>query len=363
MSGRGRVSPNPLVGAIVVERRARRRRRMARGPGDAACRGRRAARGGRCRARSNASSARWSRAPITAAPRRVATRSSPPACARVVIGCLDPLERGRAGGATVLAEAGVDVALAPAEDADACRELNAPFITHALTGRPLVTLKLATSLDGKVATATGETRWISGPESRALVHRWRADADARRRGNRHGAGGRSHCSPHATWTAHTARRARWSSTVTRGSRSTARWSPERGEVPVVVVAGADAPPERVAAAPRRGRGRRSWSRCRGPAPMRIGARARGTWRARRAVAVPRRRPDPGRGVPGRGSGRPRVVVRRADPDRRAPGRRGRLAVTGLGPLAGVPRLSAIERRAGRRRRPDRRAGCARWRAA
>jgi diaminohydroxyphosphoribosylaminopyrimidine deaminase/5-amino-6-(5-phosphoribosylamino)uracil reductase len=111
---------------------------------------------------------------------------TPPCCdaliaagvARVVIGCLDPLERGRAGGAAVLSQAGIDVALAPSDEAHACRELNAPFITHALTGRPLVTLKLATSLDGKVATATGETRWISGHDARALVHRWRADADA-----------------------------------------------------------------------------------------------------------------------------------------------------------------------------------------
>ncbi len=111
---------------------------------------------------------------------------TPPCCdaliaagvARVVIGCLDPLERGRAGGAAALVAAGIDVALAPDDQAEACREQNAPFITHALTGLPLVTLKLATSLDGKVATTTGEARWISGPQSRALVHRWRADTDA-----------------------------------------------------------------------------------------------------------------------------------------------------------------------------------------
>jgi diaminohydroxyphosphoribosylaminopyrimidine deaminase/5-amino-6-(5-phosphoribosylamino)uracil reductase len=42
----------------------------------------------------------------------------------------------------------------------------------------MVTLKLATSLDGRIATATGESRWISGAEARALVHRWRADHDA-----------------------------------------------------------------------------------------------------------------------------------------------------------------------------------------
>ena len=97
---------------------------------------------------------------------------------RVVIGTLDPLERRRAGGAQVLAEAGVEVALPAEREAAACAELNAAFVTHAVTGRPLVTLKLAASLDGRVATEDGETRWITGPESRALVHRMRADADA-----------------------------------------------------------------------------------------------------------------------------------------------------------------------------------------
>jgi diaminohydroxyphosphoribosylaminopyrimidine deaminase/5-amino-6-(5-phosphoribosylamino)uracil reductase len=97
---------------------------------------------------------------------------------RVVIGARDPLERGRRGGAAVLRSAGIEVAAAEGPEAEACRELNAPFLTHALTGRPLVTLKMAASLDGRVATVTGETRWISGPEARALVHRLRADSDA-----------------------------------------------------------------------------------------------------------------------------------------------------------------------------------------
>jgi diaminohydroxyphosphoribosylaminopyrimidine deaminase/5-amino-6-(5-phosphoribosylamino)uracil reductase len=97
---------------------------------------------------------------------------------RVVIGATDPLERDRAQGREVLRAAGIEVAVANGADAEACAELNAPFLTWALTGLPHVTLKLATSLDGKVATAGGESQWISGPESRALVHRWRADHDA-----------------------------------------------------------------------------------------------------------------------------------------------------------------------------------------
>jgi diaminohydroxyphosphoribosylaminopyrimidine deaminase / 5-amino-6-(5-phosphoribosylamino)uracil reductase len=97
---------------------------------------------------------------------------------RLVIGCLDPLEARRGRGARILADAGLAVVQADGAEAEACRELNAPFLTWAVTGRPSVTLKLATSLDGKVATAGGESRWISGPEARALVHRWRADSDA-----------------------------------------------------------------------------------------------------------------------------------------------------------------------------------------
>ena len=87
--------------------------------------------------------------------------------ARVVIGVADPLERDRAQGGEVLRAAGIDVAVANGADAAACAELNAGFLTWAATGLPHVTLKLATSLDGKLATAGGESRWISGPEARA----------------------------------------------------------------------------------------------------------------------------------------------------------------------------------------------------
>src|SRR6185295_16597147 len=58
------------------------------------------------------------------------------------------------------------------------RLLNQPFRKHARTGLPLVILKMAMSLDGQTATAPGESPWISGSESRELVHRWRAECDA-----------------------------------------------------------------------------------------------------------------------------------------------------------------------------------------
>jgi diaminohydroxyphosphoribosylaminopyrimidine deaminase/5-amino-6-(5-phosphoribosylamino)uracil reductase len=97
---------------------------------------------------------------------------------RVVVGCLDPLERSRGQGLRLLEQAGIDVVVADAEDERRCRELISAFLTHAVRGRPHVMLKLASSLDGKVATWTGESRWITGAESRAFVHRLRADHDA-----------------------------------------------------------------------------------------------------------------------------------------------------------------------------------------
>ena len=68
--------------------------------------------------------------------------------------------------------------MAGGEVAHEARLLNQPFRKHARTGRPLVVLKSAMSLDGKVATATGESQWISGEASRARAHRWRAECDA-----------------------------------------------------------------------------------------------------------------------------------------------------------------------------------------
>jgi diaminohydroxyphosphoribosylaminopyrimidine deaminase/5-amino-6-(5-phosphoribosylamino)uracil reductase len=78
----------------------------------------------------------------------------------------------------MLRDGGVEVELAEGAEAAAARLLNQPFRKHARTGRPLVTLKSALSLDGRVATATGESKWISGEESRERVHRRRAESDA-----------------------------------------------------------------------------------------------------------------------------------------------------------------------------------------
>ena len=98
--------------------------------------------------------------------------------ARVVIASDDPSHKAGGRGTRILREAGIEVTLAGDAEAVAARLLNQPFRKHARTGRPLVTLKSATTLDGRTATAAGESRWISGEASRALVHRWRAESDA-----------------------------------------------------------------------------------------------------------------------------------------------------------------------------------------
>jgi diaminohydroxyphosphoribosylaminopyrimidine deaminase/5-amino-6-(5-phosphoribosylamino)uracil reductase len=98
--------------------------------------------------------------------------------ARVVIASEDPSEKAAGRGPGILRDGGVQVDFAAGEEAAAARLLNQPFRKHARTGLPLVTLKLAISLDGRTSTAPGDSQWISSERSRDLVHRWRAESDA-----------------------------------------------------------------------------------------------------------------------------------------------------------------------------------------
>ena len=95
---------------------------------------------------------------------------------RVVVATRDPNPRHSGRGIRILRKAGllVDVGLCR----DEARVLLAPFSKWVTTGVPYVTLKMAMSLDGRIADATGRSRWITGPEARRLVHAWRAEADA-----------------------------------------------------------------------------------------------------------------------------------------------------------------------------------------
>jgi diaminohydroxyphosphoribosylaminopyrimidine deaminase / 5-amino-6-(5-phosphoribosylamino)uracil reductase len=98
--------------------------------------------------------------------------------ARVVIASEDPTDRAAGRGPGILRDEGIDVEWVNGEVAEAARLLNQPFLKHARTGRPLVVFKSAMTLDGKVATRTGDSQWISGKLSRARAHRWRAESDA-----------------------------------------------------------------------------------------------------------------------------------------------------------------------------------------
>jgi diaminohydroxyphosphoribosylaminopyrimidine deaminase/5-amino-6-(5-phosphoribosylamino)uracil reductase len=96
--------------------------------------------------------------------------------AKVVIALGDPDPRTNGQGAAKLRSAGIEVIERVAEDA--ARAAMAGFLTRQAKGRPFVTLKLATSLDGRIALPSGESRWITGPEARAHAHLERARHEA-----------------------------------------------------------------------------------------------------------------------------------------------------------------------------------------
>jgi diaminohydroxyphosphoribosylaminopyrimidine deaminase / 5-amino-6-(5-phosphoribosylamino)uracil reductase len=178
--GRGRVSPNPLVGAVVV------RDGQIIGEGLHAELGNlHAERAALADCRRRGEDPAGATMYVTLEP--CAHQGRQPPCVeailetgigRVVIASDDPGEKAAGRGPGILRDGGVEVAFASGAEATAARRLNQPFRKHARTGLPLVVLKMAMSLDGQTATAPGDSPWISGPESRELVHRWRAESDA-----------------------------------------------------------------------------------------------------------------------------------------------------------------------------------------
>jgi diaminohydroxyphosphoribosylaminopyrimidine deaminase/5-amino-6-(5-phosphoribosylamino)uracil reductase len=96
--------------------------------------------------------------------------------ARVVVGCRDPNPHVKGGGIERLSQAGIVVTVGVLEE-DARRTI-APWTKFVTTGLPYVSLKLALSLDGRIATRTGHSKWVTGPEARQRVHVLRAAHDA-----------------------------------------------------------------------------------------------------------------------------------------------------------------------------------------
>jgi diaminohydroxyphosphoribosylaminopyrimidine deaminase/5-amino-6-(5-phosphoribosylamino)uracil reductase len=178
--GRGRVSPNPLVGAVIV------RDGEAIGEGfHAELGGLHAERAALEDCRSRGEDPAGATMYVTLEP--CAHQGRQPPCveailesgiARVVIASEDPSEKAADRGPGILRDGGVHVAFASGAEATAARRLNQPFRKHARTGLPLVILKMAMSLDGQTSTHPDDSPWISGPESRQLVHQWRSECDA-----------------------------------------------------------------------------------------------------------------------------------------------------------------------------------------
>lgn len=96
--------------------------------------------------------------------------------ARVFVGMIDPNPKVSGAGIERLRTANVEVIAGLLETE--CRELNLPFIKQVTTGLPYVTMKSAMTLDGKTASLSGESKWITCESSRRLVHRLRATVDA-----------------------------------------------------------------------------------------------------------------------------------------------------------------------------------------
>lgn len=94
----------------------------------------------------------------------------------VVVGMADPEPLVSGKGIERLRQAGIEVITGVLEDE--AGKLNEAYVHHRLHGRPFVTMKTAATLDGKIATRTGDSRWVTGAEARRYVHRLRREHDA-----------------------------------------------------------------------------------------------------------------------------------------------------------------------------------------
>lgn len=173
--GLGRTSPNPAVGAVIVRhgkviaRGCHRKAGLPHAEAEALRVAGAAAKGAVLYVTLEPC-CNWGRTPpCTEAIIRSGVK-------KVVAGMRDPNPRVSGRGARALRAAGIEVVSGVLEDE--CREINEGYIKHITTGLPFVTLKLASTLDGRIATSRGESKWITGLEARARVHRMRAMNDA-----------------------------------------------------------------------------------------------------------------------------------------------------------------------------------------
>ena len=171
----GAVSPNPAVGAVIVKDGRIVGEGRTQPPGQAHAEVVALAQAGEA--------ARGAAMYVTLEP--CAHHGRTPPCIDAVIeaglsavhvATLDPDPRTNGKGADLLRAANIEVTVGEGEAA--AKETIEAFAKHVTTGLPFVTAKFAMSLDGKVATPTGASRWISGEESRRIAHHLRATSDA-----------------------------------------------------------------------------------------------------------------------------------------------------------------------------------------
>jgi diaminohydroxyphosphoribosylaminopyrimidine deaminase/5-amino-6-(5-phosphoribosylamino)uracil reductase len=173
---RGRTSPNPMVGAVVVKDEtviSRGYHRKAGGPHAEAVALKKAGR-----------VAQGAVLYVTLEPCSHNDKRTPPCTPlvvesgvkRVVVAMIDPNPRVSGNGVKALRAAGIET-VAGVLEAEA-RKLNEAFVKYITTGMPFVTLKIAQTMDGKIATASGESKWITGAAAREEAHRLRHINDA-----------------------------------------------------------------------------------------------------------------------------------------------------------------------------------------
>jgi diaminohydroxyphosphoribosylaminopyrimidine deaminase/5-amino-6-(5-phosphoribosylamino)uracil reductase len=174
---RCRTSPNPWVGAVVLTADGRAFDGATEPPG-----GRHAEIVALDAARAAGADPAGATVAVTLEPCAHQGRTGPCAdalaaagVARVVVGVEDPDHHVAGQGVARLRDGGIDVDV---RDDAAVRDQLAPYLHHRRTGRPFVVLKLAATLDGRTAAPDASSRWITGPEARADVHRLRAESDA-----------------------------------------------------------------------------------------------------------------------------------------------------------------------------------------
>lgn len=174
--GKGRTSPNPMVGAVIVK-------------GDKVIASGYHRKAGTAHAEAAAlkkagPGARGATLYVNLEP-CCHTRKRTPPCTKAIIragikevvtAMIDPNPQVSGRGLRELRKAGIKTRTGVLREA--AQKLNEAFIKHITSKRPFVILKIAQSIDGKIATASGESKWITGPEARAMVHKLRNEVDA-----------------------------------------------------------------------------------------------------------------------------------------------------------------------------------------